>query len=349
VFISDVSELGGGEQTSLTAYIQNVRKFSTHIAVRVKDITGSILVQLIRPTDENEEPCGIEIPDGGLRRGTRVRITGEVAINADGERLIDHISKFEVMGSVSDRLVDLDAEMHEQASRMLMSRVCNYASQFLRRQSFVEFDARVISTGWLPDGLEPLSVVYPGFGSPMTLSTSPAAQVLDFMTTTGANRAYTVSTSFSTTYRFPNGSAEARVVVGKATDLDPKEHEALLCDLAAWILERLAGRQGPADRPQTTEGEMAGEAFSALYPGLTVRTDLAARPAWSDPGGSPLESMTQIVNRDGSPLVEGSRERLGNHLIMAGFTAYPAQFLEHLQKTPTRQLRDLRRFRVWDT
>jgi hypothetical protein len=341
-------EIPLGSATTITGFVQKRRWFSSHVAVRIRDITGSILVLV----DTTVEPGSQKGFQGSLTHGTRIRVTGTVGESAERKRLIHKVTNIEVLGDLNAQLSELDSEMREQASRMLLSRVIEVASQFLRGENFTELESRVISSGWVDHGLEELRVVYPGFGSAVALATSPSAQVMDFLTTTGSSRAFTVSTSFTTTYRFPNGAAECRVIVGKALSLDVDDERNLLWRLAHRILSRLGvsvpGNADSAGASDIHTLEWPLRIAASSDPDALRLVHYPVRMQADGGRGTSIGAIVHVVTGRRTMLIEGSRETFRSGTVISTFTVYPPQFLELLQATPARQLRNLGRFNVWN-
>lgn len=353
MFAIDLPKCTIGEFVTITGYVIKKRKFPSYLSVRIKDITGTILVLL----DKNVDLKKPNISQEFFHIGTRIRINGRVSTNNEGVRLLKNITDAEVLGKHNARLPELDEEMREQASRMLMSRICRNASQFLNKNKFTELETRVISRKWVEKGLEPLRVLYPGFGSNAVLSTSPSAQVMDFLSTTLVKRAFTVSTSFSTTYRFKSGPADLRVIVAKALDLSEKELQEIIWDLSIHILSKIDDRNIPSinrSSPKTaidlkwphTKDQLLGVGSKIKDP-LTLVRYSANMVVEGENWTTEIVSILHLINNNGSILVEGATERLGDDVVISSLTVYPSQFLGFLKKAPIRQLRNIGRFNVW--
>lgn len=347
MYIIDIDNCYIGQIVTITGFVEQKRKMRTHLGMYIKDITGEIGVKVSKIEKSGE----LQWSSDKFHVGTRINITGEVQIGADGKRILDNVSNVEVLGRLNAKLGDLGSEMFEQASRMLMSRICRKAADYLASQKFTEFESRVISTQWVSDGLEPLLVNYPGFGSPAVLTASPATQVLDFLATTLSSRAFTVSTSFSTTFRFENGPADLRVIVAKAIDLDAKSHQYYLLDITKKSLQSLRDNENVKVAeytgvwPDRIDKFTEGEKFSADINLVKYKSDFHVE---GDSWDFVVDTIFHIYDKDGMMLAEGAREVVRSGIIISSIVLYPSQMLCALKKAPIRQLRDLGRFNVWD-
>lgn len=333
-FSPQLSTLESGTPVTVTGYVHAIRKFTEHFAIHLKDPFGTILVTAARHiTNSDSEPAA------PARKSDRIRVHGVVAYNSDARPVVVTAEPPILLGSATAKLSELDVAMREQASKVLLAQATRLMAAQLRADSFVEFDTRTISTRWSDEGLEPMRVVYPGFGCPLPLATSPAAQVVDFMNTTGATRAFTCATSFSTTYRFPDAGTELRVVVGKAAGISPAKLVALLRRVIRQTLERVDGQ---TYGPDSWLGDGTHRSVA-----IDLRTvDLSSVEA-DGRSSTRRTSVTQILSPNGAPLAEGYREPLGDAAVLGGFTFYPSNLLPLLSATPARNLEDLRRLRVW--
>lgn len=344
VFVLDVSRCLLGQQVHIAGIIEKRDKFGDGVyGVWLRDITGTVLIIIEPATD----PICEEWNPNSVWVGTRVRIAGRIGENSKKIRVLNRITSIEVLGSPENKaLSELDAEMREYASSMLMSRMCRGVSEFLRRNRFTEFVSRVISNHWPAEGLEPMQVVYPGFGSPAILIPSPSSQIVEFLTTTLIPRAFTVSTSFTQSYRFSHSASETLVIVAKATDLDLDGYIDLLKEVSERILKQLVDE---------------GRSFSVLngiWPHLidgVDRNDIqltndlnliqfsANIPVIGKNWDTHIDSVLQLLDRDKNILMEGTREQLADRVWISSFTVYPSQFLGLIERAPSRLLQNLMR------
>ena len=338
-FIFDVTRCEMGEKIIITGTVIDNKKYQNGVyGVTVKDITGKITclfenAQITSTTQFKK-----------IVQNVRIRIFGEVKENSKGLRVLSEIYIFEILKNDKSLLADLDSEYREQASRMLMSRICKRAANFLHTNHYKEFDSRVISSRWYEDSLEPLQVVYPGFGSPAYLATSPAAQIIDFMTVTISDRAFTISTSFTTSYRFPNGSAETRIISAKAMNLSEDEHKAIIKGITAKILMEFSAETKSLDElegewPDNINGQHYFEL--KLQGELTLITFTANIPVIGTIWNSKIDLIIQLIDAEKNILAEGAREIIEDDFTISSLTIYPSQFLGLIQKAPFRQLQNL--------
>lgn len=320
LFSPELKELEDHTTVTVTGYVVSVRKFTEHFSVRIRDAFGNILLRIDRS-------AGIAFK--APKKGDRLRVEGALSTNDQGERIVCAVHPPELLGNSAAVISELSDAMREQAAKMLQTQAVRHTTAFLLAQGFVEFESRVISTQWMGTGLEPMKVVYPGFGCAVPLATSPAAQVVDFINTVGIPRAFTSTISFSTTYRFPEGSAELRVVVGRVAGTHTQKLKNVLTRLIQYVLSHLNPEGfGPPDLGDRTSAPITWTAF--VHEEDNLRVD-----------------VMQVLMDNGFPLVESFAEPLGDHDKLLGFTVYPSQFLTLLSAMPARNLRDLRGFRVW--
>jgi len=334
----DLPSLPFGTLVCITGFVSWSKEYTDQglVSMGVRDITGIVPVKI---------PAAKISADFPVRKNTRIRVLGKIAHNHSGNCILSDVESVTVLGDLNTKLADLDGEMKEQASRLLLSRICRIATDFLRDSNFIEVDTKVISTEWADEGLEPLQILYPGFGKPAVLATSPSAQLAEFLNVTGAMRVFTVSTSFTTTYRHPNCAAESRVICAKLTNSEIAQTKGLLINLASKCLDRLGlpplnplpelSRSWTESHRFKVEGMMALVEYTAGIPIKGSRWD------------AEISMVMQLVASDGSILAEVTFENYGTEKI-SSLTIYPAQFITLLTATqPRRQLRNLGKYNEW--
>lgn len=338
VFVLDLPDIANGVEVTVVGWVTEKKKRRDHVAMELKDITGSVWMRL-----EHEAVAALE-QRAPISKGVRLRVTGAIGANKRGQPILQSVRAVENLGRISSHLAELDVELREQASRMLLSRACSSAARAFKNKGFIEFDSRVISRRWDVDGLEPVHVIYPGFGGPAVLATSPASQVTDFLISTGVMRAFTASASFSTTYRWAHAPTELRVLVAKSLDMDDAGQEELLLETSNGVLRDLGCRliTGPEDRMPTDDPPPV-EGFGQ-HSIARERCELHVRNSgWT----STVDSVTRVRDSRGAVVAEGHTERLRNGVTIRGLVIYPSVFLESIQTIPARRLRDLGRLNVW--
>jgi hypothetical protein len=322
VFVNDLNMDGCGRAFTVTGWIVRHKTHRDTVDVELKDATGTVWIR---------------VPKGAaVSRGKRIRVTGSLRVNTRNAEAVtlDCSMHPEPVADLDTPYGDLDIDMQEQAARVLLSKTIRVLSDEMEDLRFTPFDSKVISTSLSDHGLEGMQVLYPGFGSAVALVTSPASQIREFLLVTGHSRAFTVGTSFSTTFRSPNAGNEARVVMGLALDMSDDDHERLLEALVQKALstvgytDAVVSRDGRGLRlvERDTESILASE----------------VRPVR-------LHRWVQIVADRGTLIAEGAIERLSERGRLCSVTFYPGQVLSLLERTPTRRLMDLGRPRVWNT
>jgi hypothetical protein len=339
---ADLTGFPIGEKLAITGQLLFTRDYTKRqiIAMGVRDITGT--VKAILALDKKDLIVNV-------KTHSRVRIVGMLARNSRDELIIDQVEDVKNLGSLNAPYSQLDVELREHASRMFLSRIVNDCASTLRANGFEEFDSKVISTEWIDGGLEPLQVLYPGFGNPATLATSPSAQVMDFLNATGVAKAFTSSISFTTTFRHPNNAAETRIIVAKAVDLTLENLQSLIWLIANRVLEKLRVQKQSSEAQKILEKPWPDKSFDPednsliylfRYSGDVPTGGIGWRSTF-------LEHVIHVTNSKGSILIEGSFEKIGQRVV-SGLTIFPSQFLSFIDATqPKRQLSDLKEYITW--
>ena len=101
------------------------------------------------------------------------------------------------------------------SNQVLLARIRKCCSEFLERQDFMEIEPFYISRSWQGSDLAALEVKYPGFGLPVFLVPSPAAQILKAIVTTGKPKVFCVSRCFTGEFRDIMDRAETVIISAK--------------------------------------------------------------------------------------------------------------------------------------
>lgn len=348
IFVIDLARLALGTEVVITGYVLHKLSRQGYVELLIRDITGVTRAHV----DKDPVTGAASYDPKAFWKNTRIRVYGRTGQTDGGTPVIRDVQQVDIISPQKPQISEFDNELREQASRMLLSRIIRDATEFFLREQFIQFESKFISTTWVDEGLEPLKVIYPGFGSPATLATSPSAQVLDFLTTTLAERAFTVSTSFSSTYRFPRAGAELEVIVAKALDLTTDMLINLIQSLAESIAShfRAAGASAAQPIPIIERTWSDGEELGSI----TCEGDFAllkykaSIPVKWEHWTTTIVDVIHLLDTDGNVVAEGSREVLNDTISISSITLYPSQFLSFLtRRAPARQLRDLGTFNVW--
>lgn len=343
MFVIDLLHVTSGCEVDVVGFVVKKYKDKFFLHIKVSDITGSISAVLNKNSSFPVQ----------IRQGDRVKIKGCLVKNDNAIFQINPVINITVLGSSSANLLDLNDELHEQSSRMLLGRICRRASCYLSNRGFNEISSRIISRHWTDGGLEPLRVLYPGFGAAVTLATSPASQVLDFLIVTMLPRAFTSSYSFSTTYRFPNGSADMPIIVARGVDLSLVTLRKLIWGISHYMLKCFQHKEVVdscrcelpivnAYWPPDIENNFSKNLFLNFIEysaNIHIETE-----NWT----SCINTIIHIFDRNDVLLAEGSMEKVGPDLILSTITLYPSQFLSVVGKAPLRQLKNLGVLHSWD-
>lgn len=343
IFILDIHKYPINSLVTINGLVIKRKKFKKDVeGIWLKDITGVIIVVI----DLLNDNVGLKWNPESIWINTRIQVVGNIIKNNRGERVIKKISQIKILQTPTSRLNELNKEMYEQASKLFMSKIVYRISEIMKKHKFMEFESKVLSNHWDDDSLEPLKVIFPGFGSPIVLVPSPSAQVIEFLIGTLLTRAFTISKSFTQSYRFPNTSSETRVVVIKATDLSLSEQVTLFEEISKKILRDFINQ---SQTFSIIDGNWPNIINDKDINSVKLINDLnlikfkSNIPVVSKNWNSDIKMILQLIDKNKDILMEGSREILSNGLVISSITIYPSQFLGFLEKAPKRQLQNLTR------
>jgi hypothetical protein len=202
----------------------------------LRDTTGPI--QVVARRDALSEEAWAAAT--ALRMNDLVSVRGRVFTTARGELSVE-LSESPVVRAknLEKAISEGELEYSRVGSQILAARLRQHAGEFFRGTGYVEIEPSLLSLSWGPDGLEPLEVKYPGFGTAAFLTPSPSPQLLDAIVATGVERAFAISRCFSTTYRDEKSSAQSLILVAKRIGATPEAQRevlerAIIAILGGW-------------------------------------------------------------------------------------------------------------------
>jgi hypothetical protein len=342
-FAFDIHTKEVGQRVSLTGRVKGKDIYKKHgfALVYLTDITGTITVRMnFDIFDKNR--------DAFLVANT-IKLNGVVAdkVKKDSlsHKIIENPEDIVVSFSLSRNFGDKH-QIGKKESLMLLSRIIDSATTELKSKNFFQFESKLISTHSWDSELESLRVVYPGFGAPAALITSPAPQVLDFLLTSCLEKAFTVSTSFSASYRFKGLGTEPKVIVAKAFNISIEEYKNLMYQIMNKIFVCLN-----KDYKQVIPHEIGNinwendfENINFLQNEINYIQYVANIPVHQKNWHTKIEGISHIIYGNSEALlVEGAREKLNDNVNISTIVIYPSQFLVAIGKNPMNRLSHLGR------
>jgi len=103
----------------------------------------------------------------------------------------------------------LEHDIDNVGTQLFLARIRARGASFFRDTGFLDLETRSISVAWPEEGVRPLRIDYPGYGTPVFLVPSPRTQLLKAIILTGRDRVFSTSKCFSPTYRDRLVSAES--------------------------------------------------------------------------------------------------------------------------------------------
>lgn len=311
----------------VTGVIRKKWEHKDRLGVEIQDLTGTTKVSFFNSKKSPNKQS--------LIQGRRIRIYGRVITDRNGDYCIGEVENIELLEEISKFTKELD--ILDQESRINISRVCQEIRNVLINRQFVEIATRVVSWSIGDEILEPLLVDYPGFGSEIYLSPSPSSQLAEFLTVTMLPKVFTVTSSFSSSYRFPNGSTEMPIVMAKAINISPEEENEIIVVAVNRILEMLSNTFVNI----FDINGIWGETPTQLNEGCFYLVRYAAEiPIMGKQWNSVVHLIKRLYDDNGNILLECMHEKL-NKTDICSITFYPSQFLNCASKAPRRQIQNL--------
>lgn len=331
VFLSkDLYSCREGTGVCVTGIIQNRWSNKNRFGIEIEDLTGTARISFTNSKASFDR--------NSLVKGKRVRTWGVIAIDKKGNLYVGSVDRIEILEEIS--LLNNELDIIEQESLVSMSKICNTIRELLTGAQFVEISSRVISRRIGDEIFEPLLIDYPGFGSSVFLSPSPSSQLSEFLTVTMLPKVFTLTSSFSSSYRFPNGASELPIIMAKAINLTELEESNVILHTTNRIVESLSNESitikhfsDKWDNRPFNISKKKNE-FSLL----DFETDI---PTMGKFWTSTVYKLRCLHDDNGNLLIECAHEKVNEHTDICSITFYPSQFLNWISKAPKRQLQNL--------
>ena len=300
--------------------------------VTVKDITGEISLHMNLETFQKNQSL--------FWKGNCIKCNGVVCRLVKEDTTIFVINNIENVEVVFSSENKEDNIISEKESMLFLSRIVNSCRYYLQNSDFHEIETKLISTFSVEDGLSPLQVVYLGFGEPVYLSTSPSPQLLDFLLTAFLDRVFTVTTSFSPTYRFPGMGTAEKVVVTKFLKLKNNSIEEFLKDIFKFLLKEFKLDETIVEQTLDWGNKFSPPEDDASYYLIKYKTSM---PVHRNNVHTNITEIYHIIDCNHTLIMEGTAESLQNNENVRFYTTilYPNQFLSAIHKKPLKSMRNL--------
>ena len=280
--------------------------------VKLKDNTGDIKIRICNVytnsrTKELFSEDHILIVSGKLAKNRM----GETIIEAD-----DHDqSKLHSHASIEKAYQNDDAELKEQQSRMIISKICRVLSQALEEKGYLEISTKVVSREWNEDAFNVMEAIYPGFGTPVILVPSPFSQLSDYLLATINDRAFCVTSSFASSFRFPHSPTEMKIVYAVSMAKENQQLTEFIEELHNIIIKEIKTLFSQEQH------NMPLLSFKTNNPNLQVIAD-----NWT----SEIQSIIRYQSEDGDVFMEGSEEITDGGMRIQTLVVYPTQYMGNL-------------------
>lgn len=210
------------------------RKAKTAIFFDLSDTTQSVqlIVSAASDPDLFSQALTLQVAD-------RVHVSGVLTRTQAGVLTvaIDRIDLLIPRRALSDRDLLANLSKRDISPRFLLARLGKLAQDLFEAREFLQFSPHYISTRIKGVGVEPLDVVFPGWGATTSLVPSPLPQLLEAAVLSGTPRVFSACRLFSRTIRDGFTSSEAYSVCAVSLEHDLTALMALASEAVIRVLE----------------------------------------------------------------------------------------------------------------
>lgn len=302
-----------------------------NFGISVKDLTGVVNVKFGNSRNHYSKDMFI--------KGKRARICASVSLDRKGNKCLGNVETVEFLEEINQLNKELD--ILEQESLVMLSKICNKIRTHLGKLDFIEVNTRVVSRYLGEEILEPLLAEYPGFGTAAYLTPSPSAQLTEFLAVTLLPKVFTETISFTTSYRFPNGSTETPIIMAKAINLLKDEEKNIILRISNSIVDSLSDKTFQLSTKVDEWNDELSIQKNYKNGVFTLSTYTANIPTVGRKWNSIVNFINRLEDDKGNLLVESSVEMINETTNVTTFVFYPSQYLNWISKAPKRQILNL--------
>lgn len=323
--VSEILKLDEGTEIQVRGKISAILKRANQgekgvTIVELKDNTGTIKIRIENIDDKTR------IKDL-FAKNRILNVSGKLAKNKNGDLIIlGDLSESHSHESIDKAYQNDDAELKEQQSRSMISKICRILSLELEKKGYIEISTKVVSREWNEEAFNVMTANYPGFGTPVILVPSPFSQLLDFLLATFNDKAFSVTSSFASSYRFPHSPTEMKIVYAVNMAKGNQKLTELMKEFHDIIIEEIKKLLSP-EKLNTPDLH-----FYIESPNLQVIAD-----NWT----SVIQNIIRYQSGDGDVFMEGSEEVTDGGMRIQTLVVYPTQYMGNLNM---RQLLNYERF-----
>lgn len=332
----DLSQYAEYDIVCVTGIVSDRWGRKNNFGISVKDLTGTVSVSFLN----NKKGYSKDM----FTIGKRIRIYASVRLDRKGNKCLGNVDSVEFLEEISQ--INRELDIFEQEALVMLSIICNKIRMHLGKSGFIEVKTRVISRYLGEEILEPIFAEYPGFGTPAYLSPSPSSQLSEFLVVTLLPKVFTETISFTTSYRFPNGSTEMPIIMAKAINLQKDEEKNIVLRISNSIVDSLSAKKfqlAIINREWNDESPLEQNCTNGVFTYSTYTSNI---PTVGRKWNSVVCTISRFEDDKGNLLAEGSTEVINEATHISTFTFYPSQYLNWISKAPKRQLLNL--WKVYD-
>lgn len=323
--VSEILKMSEDSRVLVRGKIINVLKKPSNrtkgfAIVELKDNTGVIKIRV-----ENIDDCSSskEI----LTQNRILNVAGKIIITPKGEKVIlGNWKELYSHKSIDKNYQKAEAELKEQQSRSIISKICRVISEKLEEKGYLEISTKVVSREWNEEAFNLMEAIYPGFGTPVYLVPSPFSQLSDFLLATFNDKAFSVTSSFASNYRFPHSPTEMKIVYAVSMAKDNQPLTELMKELHDIVNGKISKLLSP-------------DSFN--LPDLAFKTENLNLQVIADNWTSVIKNVIRYQSVDGDVFMEGSEEVTDGEMQIQTMVVYPTQYMGNLNM---RQLFNYERF-----
>lgn len=303
------------------------------VIIRLIDATGQIRIEFQKTDFQSHLWKQV----GAIKKLDRINVKGRVLIKDDKPVVSAQTFKiFLRKDEGPSKVSDFDQDV--LATQFLLARVKSRAIAHFQSMNFEEFEPSVLSFSRGKTEIEPLGVVFSGYGAPAYLIPSPAAQLREALIVAPSEKVFCVSRCFSASIRDGYTSAESLILCASKLNATIGE----MATLAEEAIKRIFSHF--TTMPQVVKQAWLG---STVWPRKEYKA-LTTDPQVSSPeihvqktDKVPLQAILRICWPPTFIAAEGHIESLKEDISIGGVTIHLERMIPILRQVILRRLRHL--------
>lgn len=217
---------------NLRGLVTSIRDHGKIVFITLRDVTG--VIQVIFRFSNLSKKAWKRVKS--MEKRDRIEVMGTTGFTKKGTLSViaSNVKKLMSSQGFEESFIIDERDSRTLTSQFLLARLRDRARLLMEKEGYIEFIPHYLTSSIVSAHLEPLGVIFPGWGSNVHLTVSSSGQLLKALTAANT-KVYCLSRIFSQMIRDGYTSAESMVLCAQCFEPNQNEMERFGEKLIKWI------------------------------------------------------------------------------------------------------------------